>query len=128
MTKEEKIQQFLIDNKSKLRNSDMEYIQNKLYIADERVVDKCLWANLKNPWITFILNFFFADLGGGFWYLGSYGVAILTIAAFAIFAILSAIIPLVLTLFIIILWAVLICCSFRATYDRNYDLITDLFK
>lgn len=50
MTKEEKIQQFLIINKGKLHPRDMEALENKLYIADERIVDKCLWTNLKNPW------------------------------------------------------------------------------
>ena len=131
MTKEEKILQFLINNKSKLCPSDMEALENKLYIADERVVNKCLWTNLKNPWITFILNFFLANLGGGYWYLGSYGEAIIAIVAFAIFAVLSIIlylIPIVPILIIIILWIVMLCLSFRETYDRNYDLITDLLK
>ena len=128
MTKEEKIQQFLINNKSKLRPSDMEALENKLYIADERVVDKCLWTNLKNPWVTFILNFFLANLGGGYWYLGSYGVAIAAIAAFAIFACIAVVIPVLPLLLICILWIVLLCFSFKDTYHRNYDLITDLLK
>lgn len=128
MTKEEKIQQFLIINKGKLHPRDMEALENKLYIADERIVDKCLWTNLKNPWATFILNFFLADLGGGYWYLGGYGAAIATITAFAIFACLAVVIPVVPTLVICILWVVLLCFSFKDTYNRNYDLITDLLK
>lgn len=128
MTKEEKIQQFLIDNKGKLRNSDMEFLQTRLLAVDEALVDKCLWTNLKNPWVTFILNFFLADLGGGYWYLGGYGAAIATIAAFAIFACLAVVIPVVPTLVICILWVVLLCFSFKDTYNRNYDLITDLLK
>lgn len=128
MTKEEKIQQFLISNKSKLRNNDMEYLQTELLTADEAIVDKCLWTNLKNPWVTFILNFFFADLGGGHWYLGNYGAAIVAIVTFTIFAILSAITVGVLALFIVILWIVLLCWSFGDTYNRNYELITDLLE
>ena len=128
MTKEEKIQQFFITNKSKLCPSDIEALENKLYIADERVVDKCLWTNLKNPWATFILNFFLADLGGGYWYLGNYGAAIAIIVAFAIFGVLAVVMPVVPMLVICILWIVVLCSSFKDTYNRNYDLITDLSK
>lgn len=131
MAKEEKIQQFFITNKGKLCPSDIEALENKLYIADERVVDKCLWTNLKNPWVTFILNFFLADLGGGHWYLGNYGAAIAIIVAFAIFGVLAgvmSVMSVIPTLVICILWIVVLCFSFKDTYNKNYDLITDLLK
>lgn len=122
MTKEEKILQFLVQNKGKFNNSQIESLRNKLNNADEADIDKCSYIPLKNHWATFILNFFLGSLGAGYFYLRNYSLAILVI-------VFSLVWPVLVTIFypLVVLWILGLLSiwlgSFNETHTWNYSEI-----
>ena len=122
MTKEEKILQFLVQNKGKFNNSQIESLRNKLNNADEADIDKCSCIPLKNHWATFILNFFLGGLGAGYFYLRDYTSAMVVIVFTLVWSVL------VINFFpLVVLWILgllsIWLSSFHETHTWNYSEI-----
>ena len=122
MTKEEKILQFLVQNKGKFNNSQIESLRNKLNNADEADIDKCSCIPLKNHWATFILNFFLGSLGAGYFYLRNYSLAMLVIVFSLVWSVLVTIFYPLGVLWILGLLSIWLD-SFNETHTWNYSEI-----
>lgn len=127
MTKEEKILQFLVQNKGKFNNSQVECLRSKLNNANEADIDKCSYISLKNPWVTFILNFFLWELGAGYFYLGKYSLAVFIIIANLILTFLDIFLIFPTAIHILMALAILFS-SFWETRDCNFDEIYSILK
>ena len=127
MAKEEKILQFLVQNKGKFNNSQIESLRNKLDNANEADIDKCSYIPLKNPWVTFTLNFFLWELGAGYFYLGKYSLAVFVIIANLILTFLDIFLLFPLAIHFLMALAILFS-SFWETRNYNFDKIYVILK